>query len=70
MNLNSKISRIYGPVSSELKTVDQRLKDFAHSAPDYAKPVLEYAVARPGKRVRPVMTLLCANVFGSYLGYL
>lgn len=64
MNLNTKITKIYGPVSSELKSVDERLKDFADEAPDYAKPVLKYAVERSGKRVRPVMTLLAASVFG------
>lgn len=64
MKLQSKIARIYSPVSSELKLVDQKLVDFADMAPDYARPVLQYAVGRSGKRVRPVMTLLAASVFG------
>ena len=39
MKLQSKIARIYSPVSSELKLVDQKLVDFADMAPDYARPV-------------------------------
>jgi octaprenyl-diphosphate synthase len=64
MDITQQILEIYQPVALELNEVDKRLKSFGDDSPSYAKHIVQYAVSRPGKKVRPIITLLAASVFG------
>ncbi len=58
-----ELNTIYGPVREDLTRVEEKLRaackvDFAHLA-----ELLEYSLKSNGKRIRPVLTLLCGKFY-------
>ena len=61
--LDTRAVTIYSPILEELSHVEDRLRDLADTAIPELEPLLEHALSHGGKRVRPALTLLAANIF-------
>lgn len=58
-NLQKKTTEIYEPILEDLQEVETTLLESADSS--YMKPFLKYVTKIPGKRIRPILTLLSSK---------
>jgi geranylgeranyl diphosphate synthase type II len=59
--------RLAGPLAAWAEVVDRRLEELLPAAaarPESVHRAMRYAAASPGKRLRPVLTLAVAEIFG------
>ena len=61
--LDQRAITIYNPILQELSLVEDRLQDLASTSIPELEPLLDHALSHGGKRVRPALTLLAANIF-------
>ncbi len=61
--LDARAIAIYAPVFQDLSLVEGRLRDLADTSIPELEPLLDHALSHGGKRVRPALTLLAANIF-------
>jgi len=61
--LDERTASIYAPIQSQLKVVEDRLRNLRHSNPDYLEPLLDHVLTSGGKRVRPAITLLASEFY-------
>ncbi|PKB78739.1 MAG: hypothetical protein BZY88_16950, partial [SAR202 cluster bacterium Io17-Chloro-G9] len=59
--LDQQTASIYAPVQPLLDQVEERLNNLTQSDRPYLGPLLDYVLAKGGKRVRPAVTLLAAG---------
>ena len=59
--LDQRTASIYAPVQEGLAKVDDKLRGLAETETSPVQPLLQYVNDAGGKRVRPAITLLCAQ---------
>jgi len=59
--LDQHTASIYVPVQEGLAKVDEKLRELANTETSAVQPLLQYVTDAGGKRVRPAITLLCAQ---------
>ena len=59
--LDERTANIYAPVQEGLQRVDDKLRSLATTETSAVQPMLKYVTDVGGKRVRPAITLLCAQ---------
>ena len=59
--LVQQTARIYAPIQPLLGEVEERLNHLSRSDRPYLAPLLDYVLAKGGKRIRPAITLLAAG---------
>ena len=59
--LDQRTASIYAPVQEGLAKVDDKLRSLAETETSPVQPLLQYVNDAGGKRVRPAITLLCAQ---------
>ena len=59
--LDQRTASIYAPVQEGLAMVDEKLRELANTETSAVQPLLQYVTDAGGKRVRPAITLLCAQ---------
>ncbi len=59
--LDERTTSIYAPVQEGLAKVDDKLRSLAETETSPVQPLLKYVTDDGGKRVRPAITLLCAQ---------
>ena len=59
--LDQRTASIYSPVQEGLAKVDDKLRSLAETETSPVQPLLQYVNDAGGKRVRPAITLLCAQ---------
>jgi len=59
--LDQRTASIYAPVQEGLAKVDEKLRELANTETSAVQPLLQYVTDAGGKRVRPAITLLCAQ---------
>ena len=61
--LDQQTASIFAPIRPLLEQVEDRLKTMARSDTPYLEPLLDYVLAKGGKRIRPAVTLLAAGCY-------
>ena len=61
--LDQRTASIYTPIHSPLTQVEGRLRSLCRTEVPSLEPLLDYALAGGGKRIRPAMTLLAADFY-------
>ena len=61
--LDQQTASIYAPIKPLLDQVEERLNTMARSDAPYLEPLLDYVLAKGGKRIRPAVTLLAAGCY-------
>jgi len=56
---------IYNLVADEFEAVNQLILSLLHSGVELVEDISQYLVANGGKRIRPLVTLLCAGALGN-----
>lgn len=62
--LDQQTASIYAPIQTLLDQVDQKLTNLTQTDAPYLGPLLDYVLAKGGKRIRPAVTLLAAGFHG------
>ena len=57
------LEQIYAPVKTDLERVEAKLAEIARNDIPLLSQLLEYALLKVGKRVRPALTLLCSKFY-------
>ncbi|MDR1725447.1 MAG: polyprenyl synthetase family protein [Bacteroidales bacterium] len=60
----TKLSNITECITNELNTFEERLNKCLHAEKYLLKDMIDYCFAKKGKRIRPILTFLVANMFG------
>ena len=63
MLLDNPISKLQKFLSNELDRLDTVLKSRVHSRKEAIQIISEYIFSAGGKRIRPILTILCAKLF-------
>lgn len=66
--LDQQTALIYAPIQPLLGEVEERLNHLSRSDRPYLAPLLDYVLAKGGKRIRPAITLLAAGFHGGASG--
>ncbi len=61
--LDQRAAVIYSPILEQLTLVEGQLRTLSDTTVPELEPLLEYALAHGGKRVRPALTLLAATFY-------
>ena len=61
--LDERTVAIYAPIQSRLQMVENRLRSLDEESVPDLRGLLDYVLSTGGKRVRPAMTLLAADIF-------
>ena len=65
----SSFSEIIEYVKDDLYIVKKNIEELSEKESGYSEEIskrLSYVLSSPGKQLRPVITLLCSNLFGNY----
>ncbi len=62
--LDERTLSIYAPIQSRLQIVETRLRSLDEATVPGLRGLLDYVLSTGGKRIRPAMTLLAADIFG------
>ena len=65
----SSFSEIIEYVKDDLLIVKKNIEELSEKESGYSEEIskrLSYVLSSPGKQLRPVITLLCSNLFGKY----
>ena len=65
----SSFSEIIEYVKDDLHIVKKNIEELSEKESGYSEEIskrLSYVLSSPGKQLRPVITLLCSNLFGNY----
>ncbi len=65
INVTRNIAEILKPYSEDLSRLEATLYDLATSHVSFVTEVAHYIIKNGGKRLRPLMTLMMAKIFGS-----
>ena len=60
--LDARTASIYEPIKGDLVRVEERLRNLSEIQTPYLPELLDYVLQTGGKRVRPAITLLAANL--------
>jgi geranylgeranyl pyrophosphate synthase len=61
--IDQQTASIYAPVQHLLEQVEERLDSMTRSHTPFLGPLLDYVLAKGGKRIRPAITLLAAEFY-------
>lgn len=61
--LDHRTASIYAPIQSRLSEVEKKLRGLCTNSVPHLEPLLDYALASGGKRVRPAITLLASDFY-------
>ena len=61
--IDHRTASIYAPIQSRLAEVEAKLRSLSDNSVPHLAPLLDYALASGGKRVRPAITLLASDFY-------
>ena len=61
--IDERTNSIYAPIQEKLALVEERLHGLRGTSPEHLKPLIEHVLSSGGKRVRPAITLLAADLY-------
>jgi geranylgeranyl pyrophosphate synthase len=61
--IDERTNSIYAPIQEKLALVEERLHGLRGTSPEHLQPLIDHVLSSGGKRVRPAITLLAADLY-------